>query len=168
MSGKKRLIIAITLCGGSLNSFAGEVQESGISKPSTQLKSTHPAQVLPKQADHVAIPLPNNSEHADKNSKGNNTQAKSSITVSQSSKKQTTEWGKWTDLNAFNSNDFVGKTKEKKANKYGSGIAGKDEKLLHELDKSSLLDYEPNLKILNFPPDGLPDVDFATEPGSPP
>lgn len=163
MFDKKRLFVVIVLCEFSLSSVAMEAQELDTTKASPKPKSDKNAKVLPK---NVAPRLLSTIQHPHKGNEVNDVNSQFSQIAIQPTKKSEAVWGQWSDSNALNNNFVTGKIKEKHLKIYGSGIVGKDEKLLHELDKSSLLDYEPDLGLASFPHEGPPDESFATEPES--
>ena len=59
------------------------------------------------------------------------------------SDENTDQWGSWgSPQDQFSRQLESGLGKSNESSEYGSGIAGTDENLLHELDRSSLLDYQ--------------------------
>lgn len=76
-------------------------------------------------------------------------------------------WGHWADQPAASSEQTGAKQAPRtdassEPSRYGTGIAGSAENLLHQLDESYLLDYQ---KQLDFPPPGtdIPDEIIGTE-----
>jgi hypothetical protein len=75
------------------------------------------------------------------------------------------EWGSWGEASNNSAMELDDDSKKNYDSSlyYGSGIAGSDENLLHELDQSTLLDYSVQIEEQVSLPGGFPILDDNQE-----